>query len=80
VDPALSAERLASEREREQAEAADVLGVAEVIFLRRPDGELVPSLSLRREIANLLLVYRPDFVLAHDPWQRYQTHSEHRAR
>ena len=39
-DPEMTSKRLAEIREREQAEAADVLGVREVIYLRYPDGAL----------------------------------------
>ena len=36
----MTSERLAEIREREQAEAAAVLGVKEVVYLRHPDGAL----------------------------------------
>lgn len=37
-------------RKREQEAAAKVLGIHEVIFLDYPDGELAPTLELRRDI------------------------------
>ncbi|NJL55333.1 PIG-L family deacetylase [bacterium] len=42
ADPEMTSERLAAIREDEECNAANVLGVKEVIFLRYPDGELSP--------------------------------------
>jgi len=42
--------QLTATRKQEQAEAAKALGIHEVVFLDYPDGELEPSLGLRREI------------------------------
>ena len=36
-------------------------------------------MELRSEIARLIRIHRPDIVLSHDPWQRYQLHPDHRA-
>ncbi|MBC8100273.1 MAG: PIG-L family deacetylase, partial [Armatimonadetes bacterium] len=47
-DPEITSERLIAIREQEERNAAAALGVHEVIFLRYPDGELQPSLDLRR--------------------------------
>jgi LmbE family N-acetylglucosaminyl deacetylase len=43
-------QHLAATRKQEQLAAAKVLGLHEVIFLDYPDGELAPSLDLRRDI------------------------------
>ncbi len=50
ADPEMTSERLAAIREVEERNAATVLGVKEVVFLRYPDGELEPNLDLRRDI------------------------------
>jgi len=71
--------RLAEIREREQAAAAKVLGVRDVIFLRRNDGELEANLSSRAEIAMLIRHFQPNTVITHDPWRLYQIHPDHRA-
>jgi LmbE family N-acetylglucosaminyl deacetylase len=76
-DLSMTSERLAPIREREQEEAAKVLGVSKVIFLRIPDGELEVSLPLRKEIARLIRLYQPS-ILTHDPWKPYQIHPDHR--
>lgn len=70
---------LAEERRREQADAAARLGAAEVVHLGYVDGELEYSMELRSRIARLIREHRPDVVLSHDPWQRYQMHPDHRA-
>ncbi len=78
-EPGMTPEKLAAIREAEQRAAAEVLGVAEVTFLGYNDGEVEPSLALRRELAFLLRKGRPDIVLTFDPWQHYQVHPDHRA-
>ena len=78
-DPSITSEKLAPIREKEQKEAAKVLGVSKVIFLRIPDGELEVSLPLRKEIACLIRMHQPSIILTHDPWKPYQTHPDHRA-
>lgn len=75
---------LARLREDEQRQAADVLGVRDVLFLRRPDGMLEPDLSLRRDLARVIRQVRPDRLITCDPttiFPRRQriNHSDHRA-
>lgn len=50
-------------RMREQIAGSNVVGVAQVDFLDYPDGVLVYSLELRRDIARAIRRYRPDAVL-----------------
>lgn len=78
-EPGMTPERLGAIREAEQLAAAEVLGVAEVTFLRHNDSEVEPSLALRRELVHILRKGRPDIVLTFDPWQHYQVHPDHRA-
>jgi len=78
-DLSMTSERLAQIREKEQEEAAKVLGVSKVISLRIPDGEIEVSLALRKEIARLIRLYQPSIILTHDPWKPYQIHPDHRA-
>ena len=54
--PAYKAE-LARLREEEQRQANALLGIAETAFLRYPDGELTPSLGLRRDLTRLIRRY-----------------------
>ena len=83
ADPEMTHERLAAMREDEERAAAGVLGVKEVIFLRYPDGELSPTLQLRRDIVRAIRQFKPDIVVTTDPttWysERSINHPDHRA-
>src|SRR5579875_2924244 len=78
-DPAMTPERLAVIREAEQRRAAEVLGVRQVLFLDYVDGDVEPSLQMRREIARMVRLLKPEVVFTFDPWQLYQVHPDHRA-
>lgn len=75
VDPV----ELASRRRLEQNAAAGEIGAEAVVFLDQVDGEAENTGALRRRICRLIRSARPDVVLSHDPWQRYQLHPDHRA-
>lgn len=77
-DPDTDTDELVSTREAEQLRAADALGGAETLHLGYVDGELEYSMRLREEIVEHIRTVRPDVVLTHDPWQRYQLHPDHR--
>ncbi|MDK1018756.1 MAG: PIG-L deacetylase family protein [Actinomycetota bacterium] len=77
-DPEIDQNKLVARRRAEQARAAAIMGAASVIFLDQVDGELEYSMDLRRRIAGHIRRARPDVVLTHDPWQRYQLHPDHR--
>ena len=56
----------------------------ETVCLRYPDGELVPSLDLRRDLTRLIRRFKPEVVITGDPtaWfygQDYVNHPDHRA-
>ena len=75
---------LAKLREDEQRAANQVLGVKEAIFLHYPDGELEPTIPLRKELARLIRIHKPEVVLTGDPdgWfygSEYFNHPDHRA-
>jgi len=79
-DPHADTRALVATRKIEQRRAADVLGsTGEVVFLGAVDGELEATLARRSEVAYWIRVLRPDVVLAHDPWQRWRLHPDHRA-
>lgn len=63
----VSPDLLTAKRAREQDAAASVLGVAEIISLGYPDGEVEATVALRREIARLIRRIRPVRVLAPTP-------------
>ncbi len=58
-------------REVEERAAAARLGVHDVVFLRFPDGELQPTLPLRRQLARLIRLKHPDIVVTNDPTARW---------
>jgi LmbE family N-acetylglucosaminyl deacetylase len=71
-------------REAEQLEAAKIAGVSEVIFLREPDGLLVPTLELRKKLVREIRRFKPEVVVCGDPtivWAGadYINHPDHRA-
>jgi LmbE family N-acetylglucosaminyl deacetylase len=79
----MTRQALAPIREEEQRRACRVLGISEVIFLGYEDGELKPSLALRRELTRVIRRYRPDAVVCGDPTVRfygtsYLNHPDHR--
>jgi len=86
-DPAKGADYkplLAELREKEQLAANAVLGIKETVFLRYPDGELEPTLALRKELTRLIRQFKPDTVLTGNPegWfygNEYINHPDHRA-
>jgi len=73
------AERVVSQREAEQKEAGAVLGLRDIVYLRQPDGELFPTMDLRRELCRQIRIFRPHALFTHDPWRPYQLHPDHRA-
>ncbi len=83
-DPHMTPERLAVIREEEECNAAAQLGVYDVVFLRYPDGELVPTQALKRDIVRMIRLRKPDIVVTNDPtvyWfgNRAVNHADHRA-
>jgi len=75
---------LASIREQEQIAANAILGIHETIFLHEPDGELEPTVALRKEVTKLIRRYKPDVVVTGDPQavfygNGYINHPDHRA-
>ncbi len=75
---------LAKLREKEQLAANAILGVKQTIFLRYPDGELEPTIQLRKDLTRLIRQFKPDTVFCGDPqaWfhgNEYVNHPDHRA-
>ena len=82
ADPHAQPAEVAARREAEQRAAAEMLGIAEVVFLRWPDGEVVNGTALREQIVRQVRTHRPDLVITHDPehpWPPYTAHRDHRA-
>ncbi len=86
-DPSKGAEyksELAKLREGEQTAANKIIGVKETIFMRHPDGELEPTIALRKELTRIIRQHKPDVVITGNPeaWfygNEYINHPDHRA-
>lgn len=81
-DPDITGEELMALREQEQLEAAKILGLKDVIFLRYPDATLVPDLELRRDLTRVIRQVRPTALMCFDPTTRmhgdgYINHPDH---
>jgi LmbE family N-acetylglucosaminyl deacetylase len=76
-------EFLTETRQREQRAAAAHVGVSELHFLGFPDGQVEPTLALRKEISRIIRLVRPDRVITQSPernWDRiYASHPDHLA-
>lgn len=79
----ISDQELAKIREREQNNAAAVLGVQNVIFLREKDGEIQNTKKLRKKLVETIRKVKPDIILSFDPANCefenfYRCHRDHR--
>ena len=78
-DPDVDGAALARRRQKEQTDAARILGgSAPVTFLGWTDGELESGMVQRGQIVEAIRRLKPDIILAHDPWKRYRLHPDHR--
>ena len=77
--PDMTRVSLSALRQQETLAAAAALGCHTVEFLDRPDGELVPDLELRAEIARCYREFQADTLFTFDPWWHGQAHPDHTA-
>lgn len=78
-DPTLARPALASTRLAETDTAAQILGIKQSYNLGHHDGELMPGLDLRAQIARLYRVTQADTLWTFDPFWTGQIHPDHRA-
>ena len=84
-DPTISPSELVRIREAEQDAAGRILGLSGVHFLHYPDGELQPTLELRKALVREMRRLKADVVLCQDPRSivdddgTYLNHPDHRA-
>jgi LmbE family N-acetylglucosaminyl deacetylase len=82
-DPKVPRSAIAGIRQDEQRKAAAVLGVTDVEFLGYPDGRLVVSFELRRDITRVIRRVRPGRVVVQPPQRDlrnvYGSHPDHLA-
>ena len=76
-DPDVSPADLAKTREREQLDAAAVLGISEVSFLGFPDQNLEDCREFRLALCREIRKRRPALVVAIDPARPYIRHRDH---
>jgi LmbE family N-acetylglucosaminyl deacetylase len=74
IRPSLATTRLA-----ETEAAANDLGIVQTYNLGHHDGELMPDLELRAQIARLYRVTQADTLVTFDPFWTGQIHPDHRA-
>ncbi|MBW4029267.1 MAG: PIG-L family deacetylase [Acidobacteria bacterium] len=82
-DSTLTKDERAKVRESEQTAAAAVVGVTRLSFLRWPDGQVEPTLELRKAISRVIREHRPDLVITQSPERNferiYASHPDHMA-
>ncbi len=78
-DGNLLRQSLAATRIAETAAAAAILGLHAHYHLEHHDGELVPDLVLRAEVARLYRLTGADTLFTFDPYWTGQIHPDHRA-
>ena len=76
-DRSIAPADLAKTRETEQREAAKVLGISEVVFLRCPDQGLEDSTEFREMIVRQIRVHRPYTVVTIASDRSYIRHRDH---
>lgn len=80
-DPQRQAHEVAAQREDEARKAAEILGIAEVVFLRYPDGDVEDTHALRADLVAWIRRWQPSIVFTHDPehpYPAYLCHRDHR--
>lgn len=79
----MTPEVLCGIRHEEQQAAAKIIGVEAVHFMDCPDGYLVPTIDLRRDVVRVIRKFKPDIVVTCDPQTLFATyginHPDHRA-
>ncbi|HVC68999.1 MAG TPA: PIG-L deacetylase family protein [Acidimicrobiales bacterium] len=82
-DRDISRPEMAAIRRDEQRAAAAEVGVTDVTFLGYPDGRLVPSVELRRDISRQVRIHKPQRLVCQSPdriWDRLgASHPDHLA-
>jgi LmbE family N-acetylglucosaminyl deacetylase len=82
-DPSVSRADMAVIRQAEQTAAAKQVGVHDLHFLGYPDGRVEPTIGLRRDLARVIRLLRPDRVVCQSPERSYirmgVSHPDHRA-
>jgi LmbE family N-acetylglucosaminyl deacetylase len=82
-DTGMDRAQMGTLRREEQTAAAKTVGVTEIHWLGHPDGRVVVSLELRRDITRVIRAFRPDQVVTQSPERHfermYASHPDHLA-
>jgi LmbE family N-acetylglucosaminyl deacetylase len=82
-DRSLSRAEMTAIRQAEQTAAAKQVGVHDLHFLGYPDGQVEATIALRRDLARVIRLLRPDRVVCQSPDRNYArmgaSHPDHRA-
>jgi LmbE family N-acetylglucosaminyl deacetylase len=82
-DRSITRSEMAVIRRQEQRAAAAEVGVTDVTFLGYPDGRVLPSIELRRDISRQVRIHRPERLVCQSPdrmWDRIgASHPDHLA-
>jgi LmbE family N-acetylglucosaminyl deacetylase len=82
-DLEMSRTEMARIRRVEQTAAAATVGVTDLHWLAHPDGRLLPTIELRRDISRVIRIVRPQRVVCQSPeriWARvFASHPDHLA-
>lgn len=78
-DPALARLSLANTRLQETEAAGQLMGIERTFNLGYHDGELLPGLELRAQLARLYRITQADTMWTFDPFWTGQIHPDHRA-
>lgn len=74
---------MAALRRKEQTEAAEAVGVKDLVFLGYPDGRVEATLELRRDISRVIREVRPRVVVCQSPERNldrvFASHPDHLA-
>ena len=82
-DPSVPRSEIPAIRRAEQTAAAAEVGVQDLIWLGHPDGRVEATLELRRDLARVIRLVRPQRVVCPSPermWERlFASHPDHLA-
>lgn len=79
TEPDISIADLVARREREQQQAAQNLGVQELVPLGFQDGSLEDTDDFRRDLVRQIRQFRPDVVICPEPYRKNLAwHRDHR--
>ncbi len=82
-DPEVPRNEIGGIRQAEQRDAAKELGVEDLTFLGYPDGRLMVSVELRRDLSRVIRQKRPQRLMIQSPernWERlFASHPDHLA-